>query len=392
MKLMHLCLCGPYSDDYEYQDNILPQKHFELGFEVRVLVPQDTWESGGKLGKRPAKLYTNDAGYQIQIIPYKNTRNAEKYRLFNGLYEAISDFSPDILFCHGGLTYSYNAILRYLNEKPTTRFFMDSHIDENISGILSQNGINKLKRILLYKFVWGHCVRVLSKRAIRVWGVTPARVDFLNRVYMVPKNKIDLLVMGADENKIDFSRKSACEIQLRNICGIDEKTLLIVTGGKLDAYKNIPALLAAMKEIEEYDIHLAVFGAASDDMQVTIENLAKETNNVTMLGWANSDQITEYFLGADVAIFPGRHSVLWEKAVACGLPCIIKRADGMQHVDVGGNCVFYDGDTSDNIKRQIIDLYENKERLTEMSNVAREKGIKSFSYINIARRAILMEE
>ena len=102
-------------------------------------------------------------------------------------------------------------------------------------------------------------------------------------------------------------------------------------------------------------------------------------------------QITDYYLGADMAIFPGRHSVLWEKAVACGLPCIIKYAEGMQHVDVGGNCVFFKDGSPEGIKNAVLSVISNEEQLNNMSIVAKEKGIMEFSYINIAKKAIEMD-
>ena len=123
-----------------------------------------------------------------------------------------------------------------------------------------------------------------------------------------------------------------------------------------------------------------------------INEKIRTLDNVTMLGWANSDQITDYFLGSDLAVFPGRHSVLWEKAVACGLPCLILHADGMEHVDVGGNCMFFGREDPLIIKENIMQLINNPEQLSNMRKVALHQGVIEFSYDHIARKSIGMEE
>lgn len=391
MKIMHLCLCGPYSDKYEYQDNLLPQKHHEMGFDVKVLVSQETWEDDGKKGYREPQTYINDCGYTIQVLAYSNGAKARLYRKFVGLFDAINSFSPDILFCHGGLTVSFKEIIRYLKKNKQVKFYMDSHVDYNISGINHLTGFAREKRYFLYKYVWGHCVRALSKYAIKVWGVTPARVNFLRDVYKIPVDKLGLLVMGADENKIDISSIDEKKRSLRDSLGLKDTTLLLITGGKLDKYKNIPQLLSAMYLLRTEDVHLAIFGSPSDDMRDLINEKLSMVDNVTMLGWANSDQITDYFLGSDLAVFPGRHSVLWEKAVACGLPCLILHADGMEHVDIGGNCMFFEREDPAIIKENIKNLINNPEQLSGMRKVALHQGVIEFSYDHIARKSIEME-
>ena len=37
----------------------------------------------------------------------------------------------------------------------------------------------------------------------KFYGVLPARVDFLINEYKLPKNKVELLVMGADDDCIE---------------------------------------------------------------------------------------------------------------------------------------------------------------------------------------------
>ena len=390
MRLMHLCLCGPYSDDYEYQDNLLPLKHYEMGYEVKVLVSQETWEADGKRGIREAQTYINKDGYEITVLPFKKNKFSKSYRLFDGLYDEINKYKPDIIFCHGGLTYDYKNIIKYLKENPNVRFYLDSHVDYNISGMMYKKGINYIKRFCMYRYVWGHCIRRLSKYANKVWGVTPIRVEFLKNIFKINESKVDLLVMGGDERKINYDKVPAYREQIRRKCGVKDDELLFITGGKLDKYKNIPNLIKALNDLT--NVHLAIFGSPDNEMRKEIEELTFHNQKITMLGWSSSEEITKYYLGSDFAIFPGRHSVLWEQAVLCGIPCAFLYAQGMQHVDVGGNCLFFEDGSVQCIKDNILKISNDRNKLENMRKVAQTKGKETFSYINIAKKSIEVDE
>ena len=74
-----------------------------------------------------------------------------------------------------------------------------------------------------------------------------------------------------------------------------------------------------------------------------------------------------------------------------GLPCIFKQWEGMRHIDVGGNCLFLEHGTREEIFNAINSLYKNKTLLGTMKQVAMSKGISEFAYSQIAKRAIESE-
>ena len=45
MKIVHLCMAGPYTQGYSYQDNILPKYHAKLGFDVTILTSMLTMDA-----------------------------------------------------------------------------------------------------------------------------------------------------------------------------------------------------------------------------------------------------------------------------------------------------------------------------------------------------------
>jgi len=113
-----------------------------------------------------------------------------------------------------------------------------------------------------------------------------------------------------------------------------------------------------------------------------------KSKNIRAIGWIDATKVYDYFLAADLAIFPGTHSVLWEQAVGTGCPCVFRRWKGIEHIDVGGNCVFLERGDQEEIEQLILKIRDHPSLLVDMKAVAVERGIREFSYSDIARRAI----
>lgn len=141
--------------------------------------------------------------------------------------------------------------------------------------------------------------------------------------------------------------------------------------------------MKAVNETEDKSVKLIVFGSVSDELKQSFEqNLS---GRVKHIGWRKSEEIYTDFAAADLVAFPGLHSVLWEQAVGMGKPCAFKRIKGFEHIDLGGNCVFFENDSEEEYTR-VISLA--KSNIASLKKAAEEKGMKAFSYKEIAKRAI----
>src|SRR5690606_8172202 len=105
------------------------------------------------------------------------------------------------------------------------------------------------------------------------------------------------------------------------------------------------------------------------------------------LGWADQNTVYKILISANLGVFPGTHSVLWEQACGVGLPCIFKHWEGITHVDLGGNCIFVDVPSPKNLAELIRNIVESTSNFDRMKKIAVERGIPHFTYSNIARRA-----
>ena len=122
-------------------------------------------------------------------------------------------------------------------------------------------------------------------------------------------------------------------------------------------------------------------------MKAEIERLSAN-KNIIFLGWLSSQDIYSILFASDLGFFPGTHSVLWEQSVGVGLPCVFKKWNNIDHVDVGGNCEFLDEVTVKSIANKILDIYKNKELYSKMKANAMGRGVERFTYSKIAKRAI----
>jgi 1,2-diacylglycerol 3-alpha-glucosyltransferase len=385
MRILHICICGPFTDGFEYQDNIIPRKHKEEGHYVKIITTTDTFNSRKILGQAPQGGYSTENGIPYLRLAWPKTRFFKYIRYVPDLYQSICDSNPDIIFVHGVQFFSLRDVYKYAKKHPDVKIYIDNHADYYNSQV------KKLRTKILTYWIWGHYARSISKYTEKFWGVTPWRCQYLHEIFGISKDKIDLLVMGGDDDKIDFKNQTQIRKDIRIKHNIDSDAFLIVTGGKIDRAKNIHLLMQAVSELNNQNIKLIVFGQPNDEMKPIIQELSKN-DSIRFIGWIQSDKAYDYFLAADLGFFPGTHSVLWEQACACGLPCVFKEWEGTRHVDVGGNCAFLFQDSADEIISVINEIVNDEERYASMKKIAVDNGITTFSYREIARRAIGAKE
>ena len=135
------------------------------------------------------------------------------------------------------------------------------------------------------------------------------------------------------------------------------------------------------------NISLIVFGTPDQEM-VNVIKPYSELDNIIFTGWMDSNQINEILLSADLAIYPGTHSVLWEQSIGLGLPCIFKRWNGIEHVDVGGNCLFIEDSEIKTIIAVLKQVTKNKKLYESLKTNSLRKGPSNFSYSEIAKKSI----
>lgn len=363
---------------------MLPKYHIIQGHDVQVLASLVSFDTNGNpcLLDKESEYMTHD-GYKVIRTDYKHFLYSfnKFFRRYNKVYQHINSFEPDIIFIHDCQFLDIFEVIKYLKKHPSVKVFVDGHTD------LINSARNWLSREILHKIVWRYCAQAINPYTQKFFGVLPLRCSFFNEIYGIPSEKIELLVMGVDDISIPFSRREQIRTSVRKELGIAKEDFVLVTGGKIDKKKNIDLLMQAIERINTTSIKLIVFGNILPEIENTIQQLGTNTN-IRLIGWVNSENIHKYFFASDLAVFPGSHSVLWEYAVGCGIPAIFKRWQGMDHVDVGGNVMFLDKDSVEELTSEITLLATDQMRYDRMKHIATTIGMDSFKYSNISSKAL----
>lgn len=377
MKIVNICLAGPYNIGWGYQDNLITKYQQKLKNEVTIITSRFVNEKNGEgyVEVDEGVIYEGDVKV-IRLNHFIHERLTYYFRKYTNLYKTLCDEHPDFIFIHGCQFIDIYLVCRYLKNNPGIYVCVDNHAD------YTNSAKTKFAK-LVHKTLWRLTANAIDKYASIFYGVIPIRCDFLQDMYGISEKKIDLLVMGADDEKVNEAINHRKEI--RKSLNVKDDDIVIITGGKIDLHKKgILNLIKVYNRLNRGDVKLLIFGSVVPELEKEFNSLIGKSS---YLGWIDQDCIYDYLCASDLAIFPGRHSVIWEQSVGCGLPSVFLKLDRTDHVNINGNCLFLENDSEEEIQEKIYFLLNNEENLKEMKKNAMIAA-KKFSYSEIAEYSI----
>jgi glycosyltransferase involved in cell wall biosynthesis len=384
MKILHICLGERYVDGYGYQENILTKVQKRMGYDVSILASTATLINKLPGFAEPSE-YVNEYGIPVKRIPFATWlphKLCTYLRLYQGTYSAIKKNAPDIIFVHGASFLDIKEIVKYKKDTGI-KVYVDSHAD------YINSGRNWLSFNLLHRIIYRHCYSMIIPFAEKFFGTLPLRNKYLHDVFGVPNNKIELLPMGVDLSDVMNLDKNALRSEMRAKYGYNDEDFVVATGGKIFKRKKTVELIKAVLLINDPRVKLFLFGSISEELKDEIDALIKKApNRILYCGWVDAKEIYKYLLLGDLYVYPGTHSAIWEQTVGLGQPCVFKKWEDIDHVDLDGNCVIIEDTTPEGIAQTIESLYNDKDELQRMRSVAESKGPNAFSFDKIARKAI----
>lgn len=387
MKIVHLCLCGPYNDNWGYQENIIPKYNKKDGHDVTVLTSifVDSTEFVGYEKVEPGQYYLDD-GVKVIRIPFKRSslnKIVEKLRIYEDFYLLLENEKPDLIFMHGIQFIDMGVVVNYIKNNPNCKLVADNHASYENSGN------NILSREVLHKVIYRRTIQKSLNYIKKIYSITPGCQKFAMDMYNIPEEKMEYLYLGIDIDRVKLDLKEEINAKIRKQYNISNEDFVLISGGKLSKGKNVELLLDSFKEIKTKNIKLILFGEFSKDINILMLEKLKQDNRIIYIGWQSPEEINNLYLASDLAVFPGSQSSLWQQAIGCGLPAIFKQWEGIEYLDLGGNCIFLNNsDSKEELIRNINLLISNNELYKRMKLVAEDKGFEMFSYESISRRAI----
>lgn len=384
MRIVHIAPNAPYNEGWGYQENLLPKYQAKAGHAVTLIITNQEHRDGTLQQVPETRYLSENGGFEVirkqEILP-----PVPKIKhLFTKLdvYDLLVELKPDLIFYHGLVSMTIFQVVKYKkNVDPKVIIVQDNHFDYNI-GFKPDKSIRDRIYAKLYRSVYSRTDSYISK----VYGVTPWRSTYAQEVFGVPSSKADVLIMGADDEKLHLENREKIRETVRARYNIGAEDFLIVTGGKIDRRKKIDLLMKACGEMGG-NIKLLVFGQVADDVKAEFDALVQAHSNILSIGWINADSVYDYFFAADLVFFPGQHSVLWEQACASKVPCVFEKWTGMDHVDNGGNSAFISPVTMENIQKIITELHFTPKYFA-MKQVAQSQATDVYLYSKIAEKSV----
>lgn len=371
MKIVHICQY--YNDGYGYQENLLPRYQKKLGHDVCVITSDRKSYFAGEM--KPKVVGTGqfeDNGVRIKRLQISGEFKG-RYVRFTNLTMHLENEKPDYIFHHGLTATSLITAAKYKRKHPSAFLAADNHGDLNISAR------NALWRIAYYRTYWTSILKRWMKYIDLVFGVTPGRCFFAEEELGVPRDKVRLLPIGADEDGANtvFSVLEAQKNKVTNT----SNTLEVVTGGKWFKGKGLEELVEAVKDL---DVSLKIFGKADDSF--TEELIDSAPDNVSFVGWQDRKGTLQLLKEADFAIWPRQHTTLVEDAVATKTPLILRYHGSTSHFIRGNGAYLYTGQSNE--IRQLLDLLSKSEEIVFSMKANTPKILDLISYNRVARESI----
>ena len=379
MKILNIAIRACFTDGYSYQDNLLPEYQHKLGHDVTILTSTATRGSDGKPSdaKPGTSLLSN--GVKLIRIPLKGTLR-QLFGYSHSISRVIRDEEPDLIFIHGLPSFVPAQAISYKKRHPSVILVADSHQDERNTRL---KGFPFSTLISFWRSRW----RKWAPSFSHIYGVTSWRTDFAHRYYGIPQNKLDTLILGVDNDRLPADREGTRH-QVREELGFNDDVFVFVSGGKLEARKRIIETMAAFSKCESPKIRLLVFGSLTSDIRDSFDRLLNQDPRVKFIGFIPSKEARRYFIASDFGLFPGSHSVLWEEASGCGLPCLFSKFTENDHLQVCGNCVQLPPEAPEDAIVDVINRVANDEGYFHELRENARRAAPTFYYETIARKSI----
>lgn len=379
MKIVHVCISGPYIDNWGYQENLLPQYLQKVGVQNYIVASSNDFPNYLKREvaeeiKAKGNKYTLD-GIVVCRIPTKKISTSFIYP--RGLKEVLKEIQPDVIFHHNLNCTSMPIAARYA-KKHGIPMVVDNHADTiNMTK-------NKLWIWFYYKFLIGVSCKLYQKQIYKAYGVTHARCDFIHDYYGLTRKKIDFFPIGAD---IDVADTISPKAELREKYGFNDTDFVVVTGGKMGKGKGTDLLIYAAEALHKSypRLKLVLFGLFENN---NVKKQAEQSTVTTVHGWCDRTKTLELLKLADVACWPIHHTTLIEDAISVCTPIINRKTDTTEHL-IDGNGVWLEKSTEEEIKDALLHLMDLNEQQKEELRLACEKKRENISYNTLAKKLLI---
>ncbi len=296
---------------------------------------------------RPYSISLPDINCALKLIRFINRKINQ---IVLSLFIRRKKIKVDIIYSHFWVS-AYNVIPISIKEK--IPLFVASGEDVIYKNLVTKGFKDKLKDVLKGVI----CVSTKNMNESVQLGLTPIEKcivlpNAFNPHYFYPMDKAEL------RKKYNFPKDS----------------FIVAFCGRFNHRKGVMRLNQALKEIDNPDIKLLLIGSLVEN-----EKQIPDYSNIIFMGKVEHSYIAEYLNCADIYVLPtlaeGCSNSIVE-AMSCGLPIVSSDMPFNYDILDENNSLLINPMNIDEIKKTILELYENHELKNNMSKASLDKAKK----------------
>lgn len=324
-------LCDLYDERSQYQENLLAKYYTKHGHDVTIVAstfnsPADFYADAYDGGAGVREYF--DGRAKVIKLPYQlNVLN--KLRRFGGVGKILEREQPDLIFVHG-IHLNLSDAAAYKRRHRSCRIIMDYHAD------YSNSAKNWLSLNVLHKVIRKRFLHRYRNAIDKIYPVVPMSALFLNEVYGIPRDEMELLPLGADRDLADRVVRERSGEAIRHELGIPSDAVVIFTGGRLGPLKQTHCLLDAFLRLDDPNLHVMIVGTAAAGHEDYVQGLMEQCSanpRAHFVGWVDGHDVYSYMHACDFAVFPASQSIMWQQAIGMGLPLVVGEGSQLGHQD-----------------------------------------------------------
>lgn len=376
MKIVHICLCDPYAENWSYHRNILSEQNAGDGHDTYIITTEYAMNINGKRGTKETPEYRNQFGVNVIRLEdkYKLPKSINsKINTVKGIKEKLNSIQPDIIMVHNQQTLNMLDIVDYKKKNPNVILLADSHAS------FANSCRNFLSRWIVQGIVFRKVIQRSFKYIDGMYYIGEEELRFFRTVYGIKQDKNSILPLPA--RFISEAEKEKNRIEVRAELKMLDEELLFIHSGKLSAEKRTADILLTLKKFGNQKFKLLIIGSIPDE-QKNLENLIKRDPRFIYLGWKTSRELMRYISASDLYIMPGSVSVTMNNSLAVGTPVMLYPHRGYNRYFSGWEILV---SNIEEMNEQFRNIFANPRMLRAKKRSAFEAAYKYFDCKNFAQ-------
>lgn len=377
MKIVHICLGNPFTEEMAYKETYIIKANLEDGHQVLIVAPTLKWD-GSKIidtEEEDTIIYGGARLIRLNYDGFFGEFINSKIRKSKKIFEILNEYNPDVIVYQCIQNHSVQFLSKFKLRNPHVRIFGDvsTTYENSAKGYISRN--------ILHKGIYKKWIQKSLKHFDKIFYVTDESKDFLIGAYNVPASILEFNPLcGILTN---YEKKSQLRTKICQENGIKESDLILLHAGKMDTAKKTIEVLKAFIKIKEDNLKLIVAGEFYNEIKEEAIQIIKSDNRIHYVGFLTADKLEEYLNAADVYIQPGSPSQTANTAICCFTPVVLANIPAYHPFYKENGWLINDISELDQVFLSII---QNPEQLKRMEKAAEKIAQEKLDYRKLAAR------